>query len=105
MRTPRRGPIVAALALAIVLGPLGLAGEVAAGARSVGQAAAFDCAAVAGTMGTPPGGAATPVVTVATPVPAIPAASLFPAGGGDLTVFAAASLTGAFEEMETVLEG
>lgn len=49
---------------------------------------------------------ATPATTTsATPVSALPADASFPEGGGTLTVFAAASLTDAFAEIEGTLEG
>ncbi|MDQ3514342.1 MAG: molybdate ABC transporter substrate-binding protein [Chloroflexota bacterium] len=106
-RTHRRGPIVAMLAVCLLLAPLGQPGGSArAGSRMITQAAGFDCATTTGDAATPTGAGATPDTGVAaSPAPAITAADLFPAGGGELTIFAAASLTGAFGEMETALEG
>ena len=102
-RTHRRGPIVAMLAVCLLLVSLGPA---RAGSRMISQAAGFDCATTTGDAATPTGAGATPDTGVAaSPAPAITAADLFPAGGGELTIFAAASSTGAFGEMETALEG
>jgi len=91
------------LAVCLLLVSLGPA---RAGSRMISQAAGFDCATTTGDAATPTGAGATPDTGVAaSPAPAITAADLFPAGGGELTIFAAASLTGAFGEMETALEG
>lgn len=63
---------------------------------AVAQGAAFECPAPAAATASPasaPADAASPVAEVA-----------FPEDGGELTVFAAASLTDAFEEMKTDLE-
>lgn len=67
-----------------------------AGVRLASAQDEIDCGAPIATPGEPPV-AATPPPTEATLV-------AFPAGGGDLTVFAAASLTEVFEEIATDLE-
>lgn len=63
-------------------------------ARGFAQAAPIDCSGVL-PAGSPV--AATPAAAGAGPI-------AFPAGGGDLTIFAASSLTDAFTEMEATLE-
>lgn len=80
------------LALALT-SALGVASFPALG--TVAQGAAFACPAPA--EGAPSTGVATPEAPVS------PAAQ-FPKGGGDLTVFAAASLTDAYETIKTDLE-
>ena len=69
-------------------------GGVAGGGTARAQDVAFDCAAAASPVASP----VTPVVAAAGPV-------AFPEEGGELTVFAAASLTDAFEEIGATLEG
>lgn len=82
------GRLVLTLLLAIVAAPwVGLG-------ASVRAQATIDCA-------TPVVAAASPA---ATPFPLPPADATFPAGGGDLTVFAAASLTDAFTRAGADLE-
>lgn len=80
----------------IALG-LSLLGTPFLGSAPARAQAAFDCPAPA--AATP--GAAT---TATSPVAAAPLDATFPDGGGDLTVFAAASLTDAFGEIKTDLE-
>ncbi len=84
--------MLTALALATLWMPLGTGGSLTASA----QGAAFECPAFAAP-------AASPVAT--SPLAATAVAEVaVPQGGGELTVFAAASLTDAFEEMKTDLE-
>lgn len=83
--------------VAIVQGAVLAGGLVAGGALPVGWASAqdggIDCSAVEV-------GAASPVASPAAPPPTVD----FPEEGGALTVFAAASLTDAFGQIETDLE-
>ena len=80
------------LSLAMLAMPVGMWGVFTASA----QGAAFKCPALAAPAASP--GVASPAAATAV------AEVAFPAGGGDLTVFAAASLTDAFEEMKIDLE-
>src|SRR5215210_4689816 len=84
------------LVLLVGLSLLGLSGGRFGGATVVAQGATFDCPAPA-----TPAAATTSGRAVASPI-AMEAS--FPEEGGDLTVFAAASLTDAFEQIETDLE-
>lgn len=90
---PRLARLIFALAMV-----LGLGAAAGAGAPSQALAASIDCAPA-----TPVATGATPAVKVASPVAAASTAA-FPAGGGALTVFAAASLTDAFNQMAKDLE-
>ena len=83
-----------ALALVLVLGALGVAASPPG--RPVAAQVPIDCSGV--TASSPV--AATPTVDAATPAAVTP----FPEGGGELTVFAAASLTNAFDEIGATLE-
>lgn len=90
-RLTRRSTLGLILLFTLVMGSLPGAGQVRA------QGATFECpapAAAASPASAPAGGEATPVAATAT----------FPEGGGELTVFAAASLTDAFELIKTELE-
>jgi molybdate transport system substrate-binding protein len=87
-----RRPLVALLAAAF-LAPAGLAGPATPATAQV----AIECPAPASPA------AAAASAPAATPA-AAPAEVAFPEGGGDLTVFAAASLTEAFEEIAAELE-
>lgn len=83
---------------AIVLSLAAVGIFAAPGARPVFAQTTIDCSSFA-----TPAPAASPVATAesaATPAAAAP----FPAAGGDLTVFAAASLTNAFDEIGATLE-
>ena len=82
--------------LLVGLSLLGLSGGRFGGSAVLAQGATFDCPAPA-----TPAAAASSSSAVASPV-AMEAS--FPEEGGDLTVFAAASLTDAFEQIETDLE-
>lgn len=84
-----------------VLVVFGAMAALAVAPRSVvAQGRGFDCALLVGR------GVATPgAVSVAAATPAVTAEVRFPAEGGDLTVFAAASLTDAFEAIGADLEG
>jgi molybdate transport system substrate-binding protein len=84
----RRSLLTLALAIALP-GPIG-------GPPAVAQGATFECPAPAAASASPASAAA----DAASPV----AEAAFPEEGGDLTVFAAASLTDAFEQMKTDLE-
>ncbi|MFN8592777.1 MAG: molybdate ABC transporter substrate-binding protein [Thermomicrobiales bacterium] len=85
------------LALTLGLAAMSLLGGV--GSAPAGRAqAAFECPAPAAASASPASGSAGPAS------PAALEEVAFPAGGGDLTVFAAASLTDAFGEMKTDLE-
>jgi molybdate transport system substrate-binding protein len=88
----RRSLVVLLVALSV----LGLCGTPIADVTVVAQGATFDCPAP-----TTPATAGASSAAAASPV-AMDAA--FPEAGRDLTVFAAASLTDAFEQMETDLE-
>jgi len=79
--------------LVVVLTVCGVPLAVGTPARA---AAAITCA--------PATGATPPPATAAPPAAASPTAVPFPSGGGSLTVFAAASLTDAFNAMKTALE-
>lgn len=81
--------------LAIVLAAVGLAAAPAP--RLALAQATIDCPTVPAQAASP---AAAPA-TAATPAAAVP----FPDGGGSLTVFAAASLTNAFDDIGATLEG
>lgn len=65
---------------------------------TLAQAAPFECPAPAAASASP--ASAAPAEAAASPV----AEAAFPEGGGDLTVFAAASLTDAFDSMKADLE-
>lgn len=92
----RRVVLEASVAVLVVFGAMA---ALAGAPRSVvAQGRSFDCAPIAGR------GAATPGA-VAASTPAVTAEVGFPAEGGDLTVFAAASLTDAFEAIGEDLEG
>jgi len=88
----RRSLVVLLAALSL----LGLVGAPHAGGTVMAQGATFDCPAP-----TTPTASGASSAAAASPV-AMDAA--FPEAGGELTVFAAASLTDAFEQMETDLE-
>ena len=90
--TRRAQPFLAAAFLTLGLGFGGLLGQGTARA----QGAAFECPPAA-SPAPATGGAMAVSPATATPV-------AFPTDGGDLTVFAAASLTDAFEQMKTDLE-
>ncbi len=83
--------LLAALIIALTLGSVGTLGS-----PSIARAVTIECAPV-----TPAGtAAATAAAAVASPE----APAEFPEGGGDLTVFAAASLTDSFNEIKADLE-
>lgn len=84
--------MLAALLLAMLAMPLGAGVAFTASAQS----ATFACPALESDEAPP----VTASPSAATDVADVP----FPAGGGDLTVFAAASLTDAFEDMKSDLE-
>lgn len=84
--THRTGTLWLATLVSILFGIGGVAGQSAASA----QVAVFACAPAT------PG--ASPAATAVMPVPS-PSPPPFPASGGELTVFAAASLTDAFERI------
>ena len=86
----------AALALVLTLVAIGLA--VTPPVRPVVAQTPIDCSSVAALAASPV--AVMPPADTATPVAVTP----FPEGGGDLTVFAAASLTNAFDEIGVTLE-
>ena len=88
----RRSLVVLLVALSV----LGLFGAPNAGVKAVAQGATFDCPAP-----TTPTASGASSAAAASPV-AMDVA--FPEAGGELTVFAAASLTDAFEQMATDLE-
>ncbi len=93
-RFTRRSALVLILLLMMVSTSMPGAGR----ARVQAQGATFECPAPTAPPASPvsaaAGGEATPVAAVAT----------IPEGGGNLTVFAAASLTDAFEQMKSELE-
>src|SRR4051812_46485339 len=99
----RRGQVVFArsrrtlLSSLILFTMVGLSGMQLDGFTVLAQGATFDCPAPA----TPSASTASSASGAASPV-AMEAP--FPAEGGELTVFAAASLTDAFEQIETDLE-
>jgi molybdate transport system substrate-binding protein len=81
--------------LLVILAFLVVAGALPAHARLVGaQPVIWEC----------PAAPATSAESAGTPTTAETGQAEFPAAGGDLTVFAAASLTDAFEEMKVDLE-
>jgi molybdate transport system substrate-binding protein len=84
----RRSLLILALAIALP-GPIG-------SPLAIAQGATFECPA-------PAAASASPVSTLAEAASPV-AEAAFPEEGGDLTVFAAASLTDAFEQIETDLE-
>ena len=90
--TRRAQAFLAAALLTLGLGFGGLLGQGTARA----QGASFECPPAA-SLAPAMGGAMVVLPAAATPV-------AFPTDGGDLTVFAAASLTDAFEQMKTDLE-
>lgn len=98
VRAVRRWGLLLSTSVAVLLGSsLGLLPSSAPVVRA--QSETIPCA----TAAPPPATESTPVVG-GTPVVAPPAAVLFPAEGGQLTVFAAASLTAAFERIGADLE-
>lgn len=85
----------ALLVLTLVLAMAGVPGTVADGRRALAQGAAIDC----------PVPAASPVSGATAAAASLVATDVaFPEGGGELTVFAAASLTDAFAQMKGELE-
>jgi len=86
--------------LAAVIAAFGLLPGTGPGPRLAPAQASFDCPAPALPVVTPATGS--PAAEPTAPAAATPAA--FPEEGGDLTVFAAASLTDAFEQIATDLE-
>lgn len=88
-----RSTTVAVRALVALAFALGLASPFGAGAPNVAGAVTIDCT---------PAAAASPVASPE--LPAVAADATFPDDGGELTVFAAASLTDSFNQIKTDLE-
>ena len=89
------------MALLVMLGLVLSAGAVRPASVS---AVSIDCSTVATPAAAASGSPASPAATVAASPAVAASAAPFPAGGGELTVFAAASLTGAFGEIGGDLE-
>jgi molybdate transport system substrate-binding protein len=86
---------------AIVLSLAAVGSFAAPGARPAAAQTTIDCSQFAAPAPAATPGTATPATaSAATPAAVVP----FPAAGGDLTVFAAASLTNAFDEIGGTLE-
>lgn len=87
----------ALLVLVLLLTLVGVSGARLGGNAVLAQGATFECLAPAAPAASPAS------IDVAASSPEA-TETAFPEGGGDLTVFAAASLTDAFEQIETDLE-
>lgn len=91
---PRSSHLFRALLALVIALTVGAATGLVAPGSVAAQGVTIDCAPATPAAATPP----------AEPLPAVPADAAFPDGGGELTVFAAASLTESFNQMKRDLE-